>query len=448
MRSCATLLFLGLAHALDVHPNNVTTSACLNSSLNKLNEDSFVWDGQDTSLALRTVYRSTSSWMAREALLFDAYNDVPLQNFLQHVTENLSCQQVDDKIQSSITMVREALGEETDGVNRELNNPLGMGGEVVPIGRYIAERQGVCRHRNFLLKIVLEALGISSELSRGTVSGGGRHVWLTFNDTLVLDAMWYAKPVSIDQHIATSVQFDGIPVPLGKCGPMWTEVLQQSDSEHQVCTKPKSEIDPESIAERRLDLQSMRVAALRELLRSYGRECRGCVEKTHFVDEALLIKATDKRVPLNEPSSKTRNGESHISRKNADNVQRQRESGLSAWNWFARTCQRLPSLVWTFLSKSLKTLCDWTVSIFYAVCGILGFISLLELAASAVGYRKRLNRPTDMVPTVEVMGCTRISDVNGKYTICDLRINLRSVYLKKKSSVARPLVAGDVVAIW
>lgn len=305
-----TMLFLLLSLALVVKNGLAdlarTGEDCLCAPATSLTQSSFQWGGGNASLAQRTVYRNTGSWSGREVLLLDLAHDQPLRSFLTQLQTAVSGLPELESVQACFDMVREALGNEINGAQRELDYPLAKGGEVIHIGRYIQEQQGVCRHRNFLLKISLDAVGIhGASLMRGTVSSGQRHVWLQYNSTLIFDAMWYNGPVSNAQQLASSpgLRFDGSPVPLGRCGTTWPasdDVDASQPAQHCASNASQSGTTMRYREEAGARLQptmpsweskvkSMRVKQLQALLKENNRVCRGCIDKESLIEEALKI---------------------------------------------------------------------------------------------------------------------------------------------------------------
>eukprot|EP00039_Didymoeca_costata_P021973 m.345874 g.345874 ORF g.345874 m.345874 type:complete len:820 (+) comp27499_c0_seq1:32-2491(+) len=222
--------------------------ACLAAFEDDLKESSFFWGDVDqgelyfdvsrTDLAQRTVYRSTSSWNVREVLLFDYNNDIPLQKFLTKVQTKTEFKTTSIALKILMELVREALGSSSNGASKESKMALAERGEVIQIGEYIRAKQGVCRHRAFLLKIAMAAIGLHGTLTRGTTTDGGRHGWVMHGNDTVLDAMWYDHPVTRKMHQRAGVaSYDTMPVPLGKCGPLWTPPpIPEEDEDDQAST--------------------------------------------------------------------------------------------------------------------------------------------------------------------------------------------------------------------
>ena len=194
-----------------------------------LQENDFSWSSSNRTLAFRTTFRSTSSWSTREVLIFDIYHDKSVRTFVRDLKSAIHSGMTRHQlVKICMAKVRSALGAQF-GAKTELEKPLHLQGVVARIGDYIHSKQGVCRHRAFLLLIALEAVGIrGAYIQRGTVRAGketSRHAWVVWNK-YTLDSMWNKDWVKSSLYKKSTekrrIEFDPKSVPLGRCGPVWT----------------------------------------------------------------------------------------------------------------------------------------------------------------------------------------------------------------------------------
>ena len=197
-----------------------------------LQERDFInhWSSSNQTLAFRTVYKSTSSWNAREVLIFDIYHDTPVRTFVRDLKSAIHTGMTRHQlVKICMAKVQSALGAQSLGAETEMDEPLHSKGVVARIGDYIHSKQGVCRHHAFLLLIALEAVGIrGATLQRGWVREGkeeSRHAWVVWN-RYTLDSMWNKDWVKTSLYKKGTgkrrIEFDAEPVELGRCGPVWT----------------------------------------------------------------------------------------------------------------------------------------------------------------------------------------------------------------------------------
>ncbi|MDD3976394.1 MAG: hypothetical protein PHN22_04495 [Candidatus ainarchaeum sp.] len=143
------------------------------------------------------IFKSTNNLDGREIILVDKLNDPILKNFLSDLKldlKNLSRRDEFGTFLDKVSLVKQRVDsvmshyqdlENRTNLLKNIINNKDVSGQVVPLGYFINNNIGVCRHRALLYKLALDEIDIRSTIVRGWKKIDGldvRHSWVEIND--------------------------------------------------------------------------------------------------------------------------------------------------------------------------------------------------------------------------------------------------------------------------
>lgn len=157
----------------------VINSRKLNSNLENLDTRKITKDSVESfvssteKLPSEVLFISTTGWADREIIYVNKINDPVLSNYLENAKEIGKNLNPNEKILAAYKLVNETfitsrtIGTEFYDNAHVILDGLNADGQVVPLGYFIKNKLGVCRHHALLLKLTLDEMGLDSKLVRG-----------------------------------------------------------------------------------------------------------------------------------------------------------------------------------------------------------------------------------------------------------------------------------------